>query len=193
LPLSLRELAELTGATIRGDPETPIRGVAGLRNAREGEIALLADPKYARHVAKSAASALVVGPDFGVMDPTAMDQVTGFYNTAASFNINSGSQPRNANILTEAFHAIQVQGMTLVEDQNFGGSTGYIDGAAAEEILVGNSKALQFVTTSSRKQGLVYPKPVNLGGLVTGELGVFKMGPFAFVINDPKKFALAYT
>ena len=64
MPLSLRELAELTGATIRGDPETLIHGVAGLRNAREGEIALLADPKYARHVAKSAASALVVGPDF---------------------------------------------------------------------------------------------------------------------------------
>jgi len=64
LPLSLRELAELTGATIHGDPETRVHGVAGLRNAREGEIALLANPKYARHLARSAASALVVGPDF---------------------------------------------------------------------------------------------------------------------------------
>ncbi len=66
MSLSLGQLAQLTGASLHGDPQLLIHGVAGLRNARHGEIALLADPRYARHLPKTAASALVVGPDFDI-------------------------------------------------------------------------------------------------------------------------------
>lgn len=60
----LAELAQLTGATLHGDGDTPIEGVAGIQHARPGEIALLAAGKYARFVQTTAASALVVGPTF---------------------------------------------------------------------------------------------------------------------------------
>jgi len=64
LTVRLDTLAELTQSTLRGDPATAIRGVAGLHNAREGDIALAADPRYAPLVATTAASALVVGTAF---------------------------------------------------------------------------------------------------------------------------------
>lgn len=68
MAVTLAALAQLTGAAIRGNPETAILGVAGLHNARPGEIALAADPRYAGLVARTAATALVVGEGF---DPAA--------------------------------------------------------------------------------------------------------------------------
>jgi len=65
---TLATLAALTQSTLRGSPDTEIHGVAGLHNARLGEIALVADARHARLVARTAASALVVGAAF---DPTA--------------------------------------------------------------------------------------------------------------------------
>lgn len=64
MAVTLAQLAELTHAALRGNPDTEIRGVAGLHNARPGEIALLAAPRYAGLVAKTAASAVVVGEAF---------------------------------------------------------------------------------------------------------------------------------
>ena len=61
---TLQQLAALTHATLRGDPATAIHSVAGIQHARPGEIALLAASRYARFLATTAASALVVGPDF---------------------------------------------------------------------------------------------------------------------------------
>jgi len=61
---TLAALAALTKSTLRGDPETEIHGVAGLHNARPGEIALVADARHARLAARTAASALVVGAAF---------------------------------------------------------------------------------------------------------------------------------
>ncbi len=64
MAVTLAALAELTHATLRGNPSTEIRGVAGIQNARPGEIALAADTRYASLVAKTAAAALVVGEAF---------------------------------------------------------------------------------------------------------------------------------
>ena len=65
MAVTLAQLAELAHAGLRGDPETEVRGVAGLHNARSGEIALVADPqRYAGLVARTAASALVVDEAF---------------------------------------------------------------------------------------------------------------------------------
>ena len=68
MPASLAQLAELTGATLRGAPDTPIHGAAGLHNARAGDIALVTDPRYAERLRHTSASAIVVGPAF---DPAA--------------------------------------------------------------------------------------------------------------------------
>jgi len=64
LETTLDQLATLTHATVRGDPATPIRNVAGIQHARPGDIALLAGARYARFLPTTAASALVVGPQF---------------------------------------------------------------------------------------------------------------------------------
>ncbi|MFW6162671.1 MAG: UDP-3-O-(3-hydroxymyristoyl)glucosamine N-acyltransferase [Planctomycetota bacterium] len=67
---TLGQLADLTGATVRGDPATPIRNAAGIQHARPGEIALLASRKYGRFLPDTGASALVVPRAF---DPELTD------------------------------------------------------------------------------------------------------------------------
>lgn len=60
---TLRELAQLVGGTVVGDAATPIRGVAGMREAAPGDITFLANRRYAPLLRTTRASAVVVGPD----------------------------------------------------------------------------------------------------------------------------------
>ncbi|MFH1724659.1 MAG: UDP-3-O-(3-hydroxymyristoyl)glucosamine N-acyltransferase [Elusimicrobiota bacterium] len=62
MKMTLREIAELTGARLEGDPEYVIRGAAGLAEAAETDVAFIENPKYASQVAASKAGALFVRP-----------------------------------------------------------------------------------------------------------------------------------
>jgi UDP-3-O-[3-hydroxymyristoyl] glucosamine N-acyltransferase len=57
---TLAELAERFGLELRGDGATRIRGVATLAGAGEGQLAFLANPRYRRDLATTAASAVVL-------------------------------------------------------------------------------------------------------------------------------------
>lgn len=64
MSLTTREIAELVGGELCGAPDVIIRGVAGVRDARPGEITFLAHPRYQSALLTSAASAVLVAPDF---------------------------------------------------------------------------------------------------------------------------------
>ncbi len=57
--MTLKEIADKLGAKVHGDPETEITGVAGLEEATEGQLTFLSNPKYARLVAGTKASAII--------------------------------------------------------------------------------------------------------------------------------------
>ena len=58
---TLSELAALLDATLLGDGEIVITGVAGIREARPGDITFLVNPRYESYLAESYASAVLVG------------------------------------------------------------------------------------------------------------------------------------
>jgi UDP-3-O-[3-hydroxymyristoyl] glucosamine N-acyltransferase len=58
--MKLAELAERLGCKLEGDAAVEIRGVAGIENAGAGEVTFLTNPKYARELAKTLASAVFV-------------------------------------------------------------------------------------------------------------------------------------
>jgi UDP-3-O-[3-hydroxymyristoyl] glucosamine N-acyltransferase len=63
--MKLREIATELGARIEsGSPDLEIRGVAGLEHAGAGELAFVANPKYAALAKTTAASAIIVGDEF---------------------------------------------------------------------------------------------------------------------------------
>ena len=66
----LGDIAEQLGAELRGDPDTEIFGLATLLSASPGMISFLANPSYARHLAETRASAVIIAP-------SAADQYSG--------------------------------------------------------------------------------------------------------------------
>jgi UDP-3-O-[3-hydroxymyristoyl] glucosamine N-acyltransferase len=61
--LPLQELAARIGGRVDGSGEVPIRGVAGIREARAGEISFIAQSRYLGYLPGSAASAVICGPE----------------------------------------------------------------------------------------------------------------------------------
>ena len=59
--MTLKEIADKLGAKVHGDAETEITGVAGIEEATEGQLTFLSNPKYARLVASTKASAIIAG------------------------------------------------------------------------------------------------------------------------------------
>src|SRR5258708_12605000 len=63
--MKLRGIAAELGARIEsGSPDLEIRGVAGLEHAGAGQLAFVANPKYAALAKTTAASAIIVGEGF---------------------------------------------------------------------------------------------------------------------------------
>jgi UDP-3-O-[3-hydroxymyristoyl] glucosamine N-acyltransferase len=66
--MKLREIAQFLGATVEGDPDQEILRVAKIEEAEAGSLSFLANPKYARFLASTRASAVIVGPAVKVED-----------------------------------------------------------------------------------------------------------------------------
>jgi UDP-3-O-[3-hydroxymyristoyl] glucosamine N-acyltransferase len=62
--LTLAQLAEHLQATLQGDPNTQITGVAGLEDAAPGHLTFVANPKYASLARTTQATAILVDPSF---------------------------------------------------------------------------------------------------------------------------------
>ncbi len=62
--MTIAEIAQKLGATFEGDGAAVITGVAGIRDAGAGEIAFVANPKYAADAANTRATAVIVKPDW---------------------------------------------------------------------------------------------------------------------------------
>lgn len=58
----LADIAVELGAELRGDPDVEIHGLATLQAASSGQIAFLSSPSYARHLANTSASAVILAP-----------------------------------------------------------------------------------------------------------------------------------
>jgi UDP-3-O-[3-hydroxymyristoyl] glucosamine N-acyltransferase len=58
----LGDIAAHLGAELRGDPEAEIVGLATLQGASPGQMSFLANPSYARYLADTQASAVIIAP-----------------------------------------------------------------------------------------------------------------------------------
>jgi UDP-3-O-[3-hydroxymyristoyl] glucosamine N-acyltransferase len=67
---TLKEIASFVNGTVTGDPATLIRGVAGIADAREGDITFLSNPKYLPLLEKTLASAIVVAAGVSPRQPS---------------------------------------------------------------------------------------------------------------------------
>jgi len=60
MSMTVSELAEMVGAKVVGDGRVVVTGVAGIREASEGDLTFLSNPKYEKYLSTTGASAVVV-------------------------------------------------------------------------------------------------------------------------------------
>lgn len=60
---TLREVAMLIGATIQGDADAVVRNITGIDRAGAGDLAFVANPKYAKYIATTGATGIICSPD----------------------------------------------------------------------------------------------------------------------------------
>lgn len=60
--MTLKELAAAIGAEVSGDGSASVQGVAALEDAGPGQVSFLSNPKYARQLETTAASAVIAAP-----------------------------------------------------------------------------------------------------------------------------------
>lgn len=75
MTLTVREIAEKLDAAFEGDGGAQISGVAGIREAEAGQIAFVANPRYAPYAAKTRASAVIVDENWSRPCPAALIRV----------------------------------------------------------------------------------------------------------------------
>jgi len=64
---SLGEIAKKINGRVKGDPSVVISGVAGLEEAKEGDISFLANPKYLSCLFTTKATAIIIGQKNGAV------------------------------------------------------------------------------------------------------------------------------
>lgn len=66
--MKLKEIAAMTGGQVVGDPDVEILGVAGIRDAGEGDATFLSDERLMKECAMSRASCVIVGRPLAEID-----------------------------------------------------------------------------------------------------------------------------
>lgn len=62
MKVTLKELAERIGAELIGDPAVQVESVGSIDDGRPGQVAFLSNPRYAKHLETTTASAVIVKP-----------------------------------------------------------------------------------------------------------------------------------
>jgi UDP-3-O-[3-hydroxymyristoyl] glucosamine N-acyltransferase len=62
MKITVQELAAIVGGVVEGDGSVLIDGVAGIREARPGDVTFLANPRYGKFLGTTAASAVIAPP-----------------------------------------------------------------------------------------------------------------------------------
>ncbi len=64
MAITVKELAKLIGAKIRGNPDLEIVGVDEIQFAKEGDLSFLSNPRYEKFLKTTRASAVIVGKEY---------------------------------------------------------------------------------------------------------------------------------
>jgi UDP-3-O-[3-hydroxymyristoyl] glucosamine N-acyltransferase len=64
MPITLAEVARLVGGEVVGDGSTVVSGIAGIVEARPGQLTFLSNPKYEKYLPETSASAIIVSRRF---------------------------------------------------------------------------------------------------------------------------------
>ncbi|MBI4396723.1 MAG: UDP-3-O-(3-hydroxymyristoyl)glucosamine N-acyltransferase [Elusimicrobia bacterium] len=172
--LTLSQIAELTGGTLRGDGSTVIQGAAGLGEATEKDISFLGNPKYAAQLQTTRAGALLVPPDTDTFGRPAVVHKNPPYGWARVLELLEKERQRHPS----GIHPTAVIAKTAVLGRDVAiGAYSVID----ENAVIGDETVIYphcFIGADTRigKNGLIYPHVTLRERVIVGDRCVFQPG-----------------
>jgi UDP-3-O-[3-hydroxymyristoyl] glucosamine N-acyltransferase len=92
MKITLRELAELIDGELVGDGDIEITGVAGIKEARKGDLTFLANPKYEAWLETTKASAVIMDKTNGSVDRPVIVNSNPYYAFLKAVKMFHGSR-----------------------------------------------------------------------------------------------------
>ncbi len=137
LNTTLEELARIVGGEVAGDRNTRIKGISGIKEAQEGDITFVANPKYIPLMYKTKASAIIVSKDVLEAPKPLIRTENPSLAFAKIVNLVAPSSPRPQGISPLAFIA---KGVEVGENVSIGPFTIIEEGAKIGDntVIYGN-------------------------------------------------------
>jgi len=192
MSVTLAEVAKFVEGEVVGDGSTELSGVAGIKEAHEGELTFVSNPKYDRYVEETAASAVVVSrssvPE-NRPDGTALLLVDDAYEAFARAMTLFAPE---GEIACEGVHpsAVVAESATLAEGVSIGPNVVVMDHAT---VGVGTTvHAGSFVGRSAElgRETIIYPNVTVRHGCVIGDRVIIHSGTvlgsdgFGFALSE---------
>jgi UDP-3-O-[3-hydroxymyristoyl] glucosamine N-acyltransferase len=92
MKIALKELAKLLDGKVIGDGKVEITGVAGIKEARPGDITFLANPRYEAWLRTSRASAVIMEHNNGGVDMPVVESDNPYYAFLKAVKVFHGSR-----------------------------------------------------------------------------------------------------
>ena len=173
-PIPLSELAELLGARLTGSPATAISGVAGLREARPGDVTFLANPRYEVHLASTRASAVLLAeerPDCAIAQLVTIDPYLAFLKAVKIFRQERPRPPVGVHPAASIG-----PGVTLGRDVSIGPCAVIEEGAVLGDEAVVMAQCYVGHRVQLGAHSFLYPQVVVREDCVLGERVVVHAG-----------------
>jgi UDP-3-O-[3-hydroxymyristoyl] glucosamine N-acyltransferase len=155
MKISLRELAKLLDGQVVGDGDLEITGVAGIKEARCGDITFLANPRYETYIRSTKASAVIVDCNHRSVDKPLIENSNPYYAFLKAVKIFHGER----NDVTKGIHSTCVLGkrVQLGADVSLGP---YV--VVRDDVVIGDNavvKAGSYIGARCRlgREVLIYP------------------------------------
>jgi UDP-3-O-[3-hydroxymyristoyl] glucosamine N-acyltransferase len=185
MQIKLSELADVVGGRISGDGSVLISGVAGIKEARQGDITFLASPRYEKFLETTEASAVIAPP--GTASPgraliLSDNPYLSFVKAVEYFVPNKNSYPRTVHP-----SAVVAPGAGLGNDVGIGACTVIEDGATIGDDSVVLAGTYVGRNTKIGRGCLVYPNVTIREEVTVGDRVIIHSG--AVIGSDGFGFA----
>lgn len=191
--MKLRDVAQLLGGELKGEPELEIKGVAGLDDAGEGCISFVADKKSLQQASESRASCFIVGDFMPGLDAPQIKVKNPQYAFARLLGHFHEAERPPAGVHRLAFVS---DGASVSPDASVGAFACVLGGAAVGARTVIYPGA--FVGEGSRlgEDCVIYPNVVIREGVTIGDRVIVHPGAvigadgFGYVFNEGRHYKI---
>ncbi|MCH5232732.1 MAG: UDP-3-O-(3-hydroxymyristoyl)glucosamine N-acyltransferase [Muribaculaceae bacterium] len=123
MKVTAREIAEITGGEIQGNPDVTVTGFATIEDAGKGDLSFISNPKYYHYASTTSASVLIVSDNFSPdthVAPTLIKVSNPYATLAQLMHIAESARPKPHGIENPVFVG---EGSTIPDDIYLGAFT----------------------------------------------------------------------